>query len=73
MGTELDLGYPSNVKMTLEAAGLGSWFCSSSDPALPYVVHDGRDGCRVNGSLSLEGLDVIQSCGVKQLDNRAHH
>merc|ERR1719383_871704 len=32
-----------------------------------HMIHNGRDGSRVDGSLCLEGLDVIQGSGVKQL------
>lgn len=35
--------------------------------AFTYMLHDGRDGCRVDRSLGFESLDVIQRSGVKQL------
>lgn len=31
------------------------------------MIHNGGDGSRVDGSLCLEGLDVVQRCRVKQL------
>lgn len=34
---------------------------------LTYVVHDGRDGGGVHGSLRLKGFNVIERSRVKQL------
>lgn len=41
--------------------------CSDILKVLAYVIHDGRDGGRVDGSLRLKRLDVVQRIGVKQL------
>lgn len=41
--------------------------CSSLLKVLAYVIHDGRDGGRVDGSLRLKRLDMVQRIGVKQL------
>lgn len=34
---------------------------------LSYVIHNGRDGGRIDRSLRLERLDVVQRVGIKQL------
>lgn len=39
---------------------------------LPYVIHNRRDGGRVDGSLRLERLDVVQRIGIKQLRKKTN-
>lgn len=34
---------------------------------LSYVIHNRRDGGRIDRSLRLERLDVVQRIGIKQL------
>lgn len=36
-----------------------------------YMIHDGGDGCRVDRSVCLESLDVIQRSTVKELRGNA--
>lgn len=45
----------------------GSFVASIGEQISTYVIHDGRDGGRVDGSLRLEGLDVIERRAVEQL------
>lgn len=34
---------------------------------LPYVIHNRRDGSRIDRSLCLKRLDVVERIGIKQL------